>query len=81
MEPKYEKMLESLEELLDSDVVYGSQPGINYAQDTLSYLEFVKFFEHMELKEYCSHPRKCVERNITKRDIASFINPFFALCC
>jgi len=78
VEPKYEKMLESLEELLDSDVVYGSQPGINYAQDTLSYPEFVKFVEHMELKEDCSDPRKCVERMITKRDMVSVIPPMFA---
>jgi len=78
VEPKYEKMLESLEELLDSDVVYGEHPGIKYVQYTVSYTEFLKFVEHKELKEDCSDPWKCVERMITKRDMASVIAPVFA---
>jgi hypothetical protein len=79
VEPKYEKKLETLDELLDSDVVYGYHPFINFIQDTLAYPEFVKFLEHKRFKEDCSDVRKCVERMITKRDIASVIAPFFAI--
>jgi hypothetical protein len=77
VEPKYEKMLETLDDLLDSDVVYGYNTFMNYAEDTGSYVELVKLFEHMELKEDCSDSWKCVERMITKRDIASLISPVF----
>jgi len=51
VEPKYEKKLETLEELLDSDVVFGNHPFYVFAQDTLSYPEFVKFLEHKRLQE------------------------------
>jgi hypothetical protein len=78
VEPKYEKKLESLEELLDSNVVYGEHPAINYALGTLSYPEFAKFVEYKKLKDDCSDIWKCVERLITKRDIASLINPGIA---
>jgi len=78
VEPKYEKKLETLEELQNSDVVYGYHSAINYAKDTFSYPEFVRFLEHKRLMEDCSDSRKCVERMITKRDIASIIAPFFA---
>jgi len=78
VEPNYEKKLETLEEILDSDVVYGYHPALNYIQDTISFPEFVKFLEYKELKEDCTDTRKCVERMITKRDIASVIPPLFA---
>jgi len=77
VEPNYEKKLETLEELLNSDVVYSYHPGINYAQDTISYPEVVKFVEHKDLKDDCSNLRKCVER-IIKRDIVLFVAPVFA---
>jgi len=78
VEPNYEKKLETLEEILDSDVVYGYHPALNYIQDTISFPEFVKFLEYKELKEDCTDARTCVERMITKRDIASVIPPLFA---
>jgi len=78
VEPNYEKKLETLEDLLDSDVVFGYDPIINYAQDTLSCSECAYFIEHKRLTEDCSDIRKCVERMITKRDIASFLPPVFA---
>jgi hypothetical protein len=77
MEPNYEKKLETLEELLDSDVVYGYHPGMNYALDTFSVPEISKFVENIELKEDCSDVRKCVERMITKRDMVSMNSPMF----
>jgi hypothetical protein len=60
VEPMYEKKLETLDDLLDSDVVYGNFQLIRFAQGTFSYPELVKFLEHKKLKEDCSHIRKCV---------------------
>jgi len=77
VEPKYVKKLETLDELLDTDVVFGYHPFFTFPKDTLSYPEFVKFLEHKRLQEDCSDLRKCVERMITKRDIALIIDPFF----
>ena len=73
VEPKYEKRIETLDALLDSDTVYGYHPFFNLFQDTLSYPELVKFLEHKRQKEDCSDVRKCVERMITKRNIASLL--------
>jgi hypothetical protein len=78
VEPKYEKKLETLDELLVSDVVYGYNPGINIAAFTLSHPEFVKFVHRKEHKEDCSDVRKCVERMITERDIAIVSTLMFA---
>jgi len=58
VEPKYEKNLESLDEILDSDLVYGHHPVIDYAQDTLSCSECAYFVEHKILKEDGSDIRK-----------------------
>jgi len=77
VEPKYEKKLETLEELVDSDLVFGNHPFLNFAQDTIPYPKLVKFLQHKSLKTDCSDLRKCVERIIKQRDIATFIAPFF----
>jgi hypothetical protein len=78
VEPKYGNKLQTLEDLLDSDLVYGYHPFISYAQYSLSYPEFVKFVEHKEQKEKFSDIRKFVERLITKRDIAAVLPPVLA---
>jgi hypothetical protein len=78
VQPKYEKKLETLDDLLHSDVVYGYHPVLNLMQDTISYPDFVKFLQHKKLQEDCSDVRKCVERMITKRDLASAVAPVFA---
>jgi len=70
VEPKYEKKIETLEELLNSDVVYGYYTMLHVAASTVSYPEVNTFFDHKELKEHCSDIRKCIERMIAKRDIA-----------
>jgi hypothetical protein len=76
VEPKYEKKLETLDELLVSDVVYGYHPALRLISENMSYPEFVNFLEHKKLMEDGSDIRKCIERMITKRDIASVI-PLF----
>ena len=78
VETNNEKRLDTLDELLDSEVVYGYHQVVNSAQDNLESPEFVTFLEFKRLKEDCSDPRKCVERMITKGDIASIIAPIFA---
>ena len=76
VEPKYEKKLETLDEILDSDVVYGYHPIINFYLNIVTYPEYVKFFEHKELKEECNDIRKCFERMVTKGDLALFFPPY-----
>jgi hypothetical protein len=78
VEPKYEGKIETLDELLHSDLVYGHNPVFDYSKDTLSYPEFVKFLEHKKLREDCTDIRKCIERMITKRDIAPLTAPVYA---
>jgi len=78
VEPMYEKKLESLVDLQNLDVVYGYNPIVNFFQGTVEYPESVRFFEHKTLKEDCSDMRKCVERIITNRDIATLSSQFFS---
>jgi hypothetical protein len=78
VQPKYEKKLETLDDLLYSDIVCGYHPAVNYIQDTISFPKLVKFLEHKKLHEYCSDIRKCVERMITQRDIATVVAPLYA---
>jgi hypothetical protein len=78
VEPTYEKKLDTLDELLDSDVVYGYHPIVNLLQGTAAYPEIVTFLEQKTLQEDCSDTRKCVERMITKRDVATVFPPSFA---
>jgi hypothetical protein len=74
----YEKKLETLDELLESDVVYGTHPTVSFAKDFANIPELVMFLEHKRLQEGCSDVRKCVERMITKTYIASIIPPLYA---
>jgi len=78
VEKKYEKKIETLDELLNSDVVYGYYPVLHFAASTVSYPEFVTFFDRKEPKEDCSDMRKCIERMITRRDFAIIIDPVLA---
>ena len=78
VEPKYEKKIETLDELLDSDVVYGYYPSLHFAASTTTFHEFFNFVESKEPKEDCNDMRKCIERMITKRDIALINDPVLA---
>jgi hypothetical protein len=70
--------LETLDDLLHSDIVYGYHPALNYIQDTISFPELVMFLEYKKLQENCSDIQKCVERMITQTDIASVAPQLFA---
>jgi len=78
VEPIYEKKLDNLDDLMESEVIYGSYSSLNFVLYQLSYPDLVKFVEHKSLQEDCSDIRKCVERMITKRDIAIITAPIFA---
>jgi len=78
VEPMYEKKLETIKDLLIADIIYGYNPLINLVQETIEYSEAVTYSYQKTLKEDCSDPRKCVERLITKRDIATVSPQFFA---
>jgi hypothetical protein len=64
VEPMYEKKLETLDELLQSDVVYSIHPSVSFVKGYPNIPEFVDFVEQKRLKEDCSDLRKCVERMI-----------------
>jgi hypothetical protein len=78
VEPNYEKQIETLDDLLHSDVVFGDHPLMYYGIGTVSFPELATFLEHKTLKEDCSEYRKCVERMRTKRDIALVYTQFLA---
>ena len=75
MEPTYEKKIETYDELLSSDVVYGYRPIITL---NIAYSDFVKFAENKDLKEDCTDIGKCIYRMLTKRDISTVAVPMFA---
>jgi hypothetical protein len=78
VEPAYEKKTETLDELQDAAVTYGYLPFIEQAMQTAEYPEFVKFSESKKLKEECRDVRECVQRTVSKGDMASIIYPVFA---
>jgi hypothetical protein len=51
VEPMYEKKLEILDDLLQSDVIYGSHPMIKIVKDTIIIPEIIKFLEQKRLKQ------------------------------
>jgi hypothetical protein len=71
VEPSYEKKIETLDELLKSDVVYGYEQFFLYAKDTLSYPELLKFFDQKTQKEDCTIRSSCVKQMIRERDMAT----------
>jgi hypothetical protein len=78
VEPNYEKELVTFDDLLHSDVIYGYHQALKMFQDTFEYPEFVKFQENKKLQEDCSDNRKCLQRMITKTDIATVSIPLYA---
>jgi hypothetical protein len=46
VDPMYENKIETLDELLESDVVYGTHPTVSFAKDFVNNPEFVKFLEN-----------------------------------
>jgi hypothetical protein len=78
VEPKYEKKLETSDDLLDSDLVYGFVPMIHYVQDSFAYPELARFFEHKAQKVDCTANRSSIRDMIAKRDTAMTSTQFYA---
>jgi len=70
VEPKYEKKIETFDDLVDSDVLYGYHPFTLLAKETIPYPEYDRFIENKKLQEDCTDTYKCILRMITKRDIS-----------
>jgi len=77
VDPKYGKQIETLEEILNSDVVFCYNQALLLLKDTLAYPEIVKFVDQKTQKEEFSMSI-CVERMITKRDVATISSPLYA---
>jgi hypothetical protein len=78
VEPKYEKKLETFDDLQNSEVMYGDQTVLYIPQLVLEFEEFNTFQENKRPKEEFSDFREGVERIIKKRDFASVFSPMFA---
>jgi hypothetical protein len=79
VEPMYKKKLETLDELLQSDVVYNIHQIISFVKEYANISEFSDFVEQKRLKEDCSDLRKCVERMITKETLLLLLLHFLLL--
>jgi hypothetical protein len=78
VEPKYEKKIESFDELFHSDIIYGYQQFTDFLVHTGMFPELIKFHETKSLREDCTDVRKCVEQLITKQDIATLADPMYS---
>ena len=78
VDPEYGNIIETLDELLDSDIIYGYNPGLDIVLQSEPQPQLSEFNERKKLREDCGDTIKCVERMITKGDIASIIVPMFA---
>jgi len=81
VEPKYEKKIETLDELLDSDLVFGHIQLLPYLKESVSYPEIVNFFDQKKQKEVCLDSYSCFKRMITKRDMAYPCSSVYAAYC
>jgi hypothetical protein len=73
----YEKKIETFDELLNSDIVFGYSSALNYGKGSLEYPEIDRFLEHKKLKVKCRDVRECVERMLTKRDISLIVTSVY----
>jgi hypothetical protein len=78
VEPEYGNRIETFDELLDSDIIYGYNPGLDATLQSGPHPELSVFNERKKLRADCGDTTKCVERMIKKGDIASIIDPMYA---
>ena len=78
VEPEYGNKIETLDELLESDTIYGYNPGLDITLQSIPYPKLLDFNKRKKLRADCGNTTKCVERMITKGDIASIIDPMYA---
>jgi len=78
VEPKNGKKIQTLDEILNSDVVFCYNQALLLAKETVAYTEIVKFVDQKKQKEECTGSYSCVERMITKRDMATISSLTYA---
>jgi hypothetical protein len=78
VEPEYDNKIETFDELLDSDIIYGHNTCVDMAFQSAPYPELSEFNKRKKLRADCDDTIKCVERMITKGDIASVLFPMYA---
>ena len=78
MEPEYGKKIETLDEILNSDIIYGDNPGLDIVFESAPHRELSEFHKLKKIRADCGDSTKCVERMISKGDIASIIVPMYA---
>ena len=76
VEPNYAKKIETFDDLLNSDLVFGYHTVLNFAEETAPNPRYVKFFEQKIQKEDCTY-KWCVGEMITKREMATSSNTFY----
>jgi len=78
VDPKYEKKIETLDELVDSYLVLGYNQLVLHFKETVSYPEITNFFDRKIEKEVCLDIYTCLKRKITKRDMTFPCSPIYA---
>jgi hypothetical protein len=78
VEPDYEKKIETLHDLLNPDTTLGYHSAVQVGMHTASYPEFMEFCDRKEPKEGFTESRKCIERLVTNRDIASLFATLYS---
>jgi hypothetical protein len=75
VEPGYEKKIETIEELIDSDVIYGYRTALEIGMTTTDYTDHLKFPNSRRTD--CSDMKNCIHRIMSDGDIASIISPMY----
>jgi hypothetical protein len=75
VEPGYEKMLETMEDLLDSNVFYGYNAAMEIGMTTTEYTDHLRFPDSRRID--CSDTKMCIRRIMSDGDVAIIIDPMY----
>ncbi|PNF20715.1 hypothetical protein B7P43_G17653 [Cryptotermes secundus] len=75
VEPGHEKKIETIEELIDSNVMYGYNTAMEVGMMTTDYTYHLKFPESRRTD--CSNTKNCIHRMMSDGDVATIIDPMY----
>jgi hypothetical protein len=75
VEPGYEKKIETIEELLDSNIMYGYNAAMEMGMTTTDYTDHLKFPDSRRTD--CSNTKNCIHRMMSDGDVAIIIDPMY----
>lgn len=75
VEPGFEKKIETIEELIDSNVIYGYNAAMEMGMTTTDYTDHLKFPNSRRTD--CSNARNCIHRMISDGDVAIIVDPMY----